>query len=635
MKKKLLLHIIVCLSMFSGFSQEALKSFNTHIQLNKQTQKSYLEKKQQMRISAVSLPFYDDFYQTDVYPDATKWQDNFVYVNQTFTLNPISIGMAIFDGLNPVGVPYSLVQNSVGIADQLTSQPIDLSGLSNTDNVLFSFFYTFNTLSELPDAGKDSLVLQFLDENSNWTSVWSKTPSNTLDSIPFHQIFIAIDTPFLHSNFQFKFYNFGSLTGLNDIWAVDYVRLDKNRDSTFDKNINDMAFQYPAPSFLKRYYSMPYNHFDSTQISDTVIISVKNNFINPTTDFVDNYTAEVTNDGTVLKIFNGASRDFLPETINNIPYPLFKIPETYTDDTVVVETNFEFDVTAENSGIPMVINNNKLLQKQLFANYFSYDDGTPERAYWIKDNDNYKMAVKYELKVPDTLRAVKFMFTPVKSDIQNATFSVVVWKDIEVGKNQESIIYREDNLKMQHLVKEFGHDSLNGMLIYNLKSDFIVDNNYSFPLVLTDSFFVGVIVNNQNTLSIGFDRNNDKKQYNFYASSKGSYANKWFNSAFDGTMMINPIFGKELPWQLTPIVNKNTYQVKIYPNPAQKYIHISGIKHKTKITLFDLNGQILKTFETAIDRIVNIENLPASMYILHVQDLETNELGSSKFIKNE
>jgi len=243
------------------------------------------------------------------------------------------------------------------------------------------------------------------------------------------------------------------------------------------------------------------------------------------------------------------------------------------------------------------------------------------------------MAVKYELKQADTLRAIKYQFTQVKSDIKNATFSVVVWKNVGLGTTDEHIIYREDGLKMANLAKEFGYDTINGLLYYNLKPDFIIDNDYSFPLVLTDSFLVGVIVDNKNTLSVGFDRNNNKKQYNYFVSSVGDYANKWLNSDFNGTMIINPIFGKELPWQLTPIKNNTVYNIKIYPNPAQKYIYLSGIKNKTRVNILDSYGNLIKQFETYIDKVINIEYLAPATYLLNVQNLESNEFGTVKFIK--
>jgi hypothetical protein len=626
----LLIHI--CLLTLA---QEAVTNYISNHKLNETHHQQFLKQKSKLRTTALSLPFIEDFYQTDVYPNVSKWQDNFVYINQTFQINPISIGVAIFDGINPVGQAYSLLSNAIGDADKLSSQAIDLNGLSFADNVLMSFFYAYETNGEAPESGIDFLRLEFLDSNSTWHKVWEKTPTNNDTTSIFKQVYVRIDSSFLHANFQFRFINRGNLAGLNDIWAVDYIRIDKNRDSIFDSNINDMAFQYPSPSLLKNYYSMPYAHFDSTQTKDSIEIYIKNNFINPTTDIVDRYSAEVLNDNTEIGLYNGPSRDYFPLTVNKVKYPLYTIPTTYTDDTVLVEMNYSFDVSAEDASNATILENNILKHKQIFSNYFSYDDGSAERGYWIRDSENYRMAVKYKLSHADTLRAIKMQFTSVKTDINTATFSIVVWKNVTINSNTEEIIYQHDNLKIADLVKEYGYDTINGFLYYNINADFITNSNYSYPLVLSDSFLVGLIVNNINSLTIGFDINNNKKEQNFYFHTKvgSSTANKWFSSDIDGTMIINPIFGKALQGYITPILDNKKYDIKLYPNPAKKYIYISGIKEETQVNILDLNGKLVQTFDTKIDRIINIENLLPAIYVIQVHNLKTNEFGYSKFIK--
>jgi hypothetical protein len=111
----LLIHI--CLLTLA---QEAVTNYISNHKLNETHHQQFLKQKSKLRTTALSLPFIEDFYQTDVYPNVSKWQDNFVYINQTFQINPISIGVAIFDGINPVGQAYSLLSNAIGDADKLT-----------------------------------------------------------------------------------------------------------------------------------------------------------------------------------------------------------------------------------------------------------------------------------------------------------------------------------------------------------------------------------------------------------------------------------------------------------------------------------------------------------------------------------
>lgn len=49
---------------------------------------------------ALTLPFIDDFSQQHYYPDASKWENNNVYINSSYPVNPPSYGVATFDGLD-------------------------------------------------------------------------------------------------------------------------------------------------------------------------------------------------------------------------------------------------------------------------------------------------------------------------------------------------------------------------------------------------------------------------------------------------------------------------------------------------------------------------------------------------------
>ena len=90
--------------------------------------------------SSLDLPFIDDFSYNSSYPDSNLWQNNNVYVNQCYGVNPITIGVATFDGLNFNGYPYdvNLINIDALPADTLTSHYIDLSVI---DTAYLMFFY--------------------------------------------------------------------------------------------------------------------------------------------------------------------------------------------------------------------------------------------------------------------------------------------------------------------------------------------------------------------------------------------------------------------------------------------------------------------------------------------------------------
>src|SRR5690606_20457834 len=91
--------------------------------------------------TVLTLPFFEDFTNTDYYPSAEQWQDSMVYVNNTLGRRILSRGIATFDILNAQGVPYSNNAFESVYADSLTSQFIDLSTHTPGDSIYLSFLF--------------------------------------------------------------------------------------------------------------------------------------------------------------------------------------------------------------------------------------------------------------------------------------------------------------------------------------------------------------------------------------------------------------------------------------------------------------------------------------------------------------
>ena len=63
--------------------------------------------------------------------DPTKlWVDDYAYHNYRYAINPWSLGVVTFDGLDRYGYPYQIGTSVTDYADVLTSKKIDLSSIS-------------------------------------------------------------------------------------------------------------------------------------------------------------------------------------------------------------------------------------------------------------------------------------------------------------------------------------------------------------------------------------------------------------------------------------------------------------------------------------------------------------------------
>ena len=127
--------------------------------------------------SSLSLPFFEDFTDNDVYPSSAQWEDKQVFVNNNMAVNAISRGVATFDALDQFGVPYdTLLPYHQVYADSLTSKSIDLSSHTAADSVYLSFFYEPKGNGFAPKA-TDSLMLYFHSSTGSWDKVWSSAGS--------------------------------------------------------------------------------------------------------------------------------------------------------------------------------------------------------------------------------------------------------------------------------------------------------------------------------------------------------------------------------------------------------------------------------------------------------------------------
>ncbi|MEZ4916284.1 MAG: hypothetical protein R2836_04795 [Chitinophagales bacterium] len=67
-----------------------------------------------------------------------------------------------------------------------------------------------------------------------------------------------MNSRYFYEDFQFRFRNKASISGNNDQWNIDYIRLDKGRIQTeIDTVIRDVAFMYDFPNVLEKYTTLP------------------------------------------------------------------------------------------------------------------------------------------------------------------------------------------------------------------------------------------------------------------------------------------------------------------------------------------------------------------------------------------
>lgn len=621
---KVLAGILLELICASGlYAQEIVTPLTGNSQVTRFYNSRELHASQEMKKSAstamLELPFFDDFSNSNVIPNAEFWSDAYAFVNNNFCFNPHTNGVATLDAIDAKGSIYNtaVFAPSTFVADHLTSHPFDLT-YPASDSLYLSFLYQPGGLCDLPE-DRDSLMVDFFaPDSSEWINVW-RTSGEELH--PFKQTMIPITNErFLTSGFKFRFRNRASLSSSNDYpdkrsnvdyWHVDYVKLDRNR-FVADTVLRDVAFNSSLNSILKNLTSLPWSHFEqayNTVLDPLVIANYRNN---------DTIARNVTRSLIIHDpIYNetyvpGApTAQDLPaqeDTLVNFGY-IYPFKFDRGDSAIIIfkaalRTD-EFD--------PKV--NDTIIHEQVFGDYYAYDDGTPEAGYGLRGGGtgNGIAALKYYSFQPDQLGGVSIFFNQVYDSLNlNYYFNLVVWdeQDGEPG----SIIW-EDDIEYQP--------------IYNANYPSFVKYKFSQPVPVNGPFYVGWRQYNEFILNVGLDRNNKPAPTVMFYNLQGT----WETSAAPGVMMFRP-FLYDPATDLDGIPSESA-SFHIYPNPASDlvYFQIPGVAEGTRIQIemFDASGRMVGSSFTQTNS-VDVSSFSTGVY--YIRALFNRSVYHSKLLIN-
>lgn len=548
---------------------------------------------------ALSLPFIDDFSQQYFYPDGSKWIDNNVYINSNYAVNPISYGVATFDGLDSTGYPYDFFDpESYGIADYLTSKTIDLTVV--TDSVFLSFYYQPKGVGNEP-APKDSLRLEFFRKSdSTWVRKWA-VPGSAL--APFKKVMIPVDTSFQNDAFQFRFKNYATLSGNVDHWNLDYVYLNDNRNHA-DTALNDVALTRDFYNMLNEFTAMPYTHYilDSVGNMATAIdVEYRNNSDTLRAVY---YKYKVIDDGgagssiveypfgSSFKTVNPDSSRIEPQAVYDITNNSFYFPvDTAKTKVFQIKNYFSIDggsITDFNQ------NNDVVYSYQVFSNYYAYDDGSAEAAYGVEGIDS-KLAHQFNIKKSDTLVALNMYFNPVTYDQSLKSFKLKIWASL----SPEIVIYEQSGYYNP---------------LYSFTNE-LLKFNLDYPIYLpAGTYYFGYQNITVDYLRIGYDLNNDNSNRVFF-----NVEGIWENATYAGSLMIHPVFKYDDAIVSVNEITEADSKKLIYPNPSAGIIFINSIS-PVEVVVYDIFGKKLMELPKAVYNTIDLSRLSNGVYILNISD---------------
>lgn len=559
----------------------------------------------------ISPPFTDDFSYASDRPSSALWQDEKVWVNDQMALYQKSIGVATFDGLNEYGFAYK--ENALGsdsIADVLTSKFLNLLGLTD---VYLSFQIQEGGRGELP-SNTDSIVVEFWSPiTSDWMQVWGQKGTGAASA--FKSVIIPVlGSDYLNNGFRFRFAAYGARAGAYDIWNLDYVQLDKDRNPS-DTIITEpsMARAHPLIMGSGLYTSWPWWVSNSSNLSNRPA----------SLEFTYRRNGNIPPGGWSLNLgqFRWEENGALIQKVTTVPVVtnvqhnqdqtfVINVPSGALNNLTgptTVNTKVWFDGTAAGTR-----SNDTVHGALTLDNYIAMDDGTAERAYAVQNVVGGRVAQKFKvvgLGSNDSLKGVRFNFVDAGLDYVS-TFRIAIWAPSDSLNEPGSLLYISDTLYKPNK----GYDRGDWMP-YELDS--------SISLNAFSDVWIGYVCTSSDPMYLGLDVSRDVPANlpRFYGDGFN-----WYESLESGVIMMRPYFNYS-PTDMSLMENSPSY--KVFPNPSLGPLRITG--PAAEYTITDLAGGVISN--GVVEEIASLElhGLKAGMYIIILKT--SNETSVFKWMK--
>ncbi|RAK66181.1 hypothetical protein DLM85_15945 [Hymenobacter edaphi] len=561
--------------------------------------------------TALALPFFEDFAgQPEGKPNRTRWKDGNVLVNERFSQAPPSRGMATFDGLDSLGRSYGL-PSFYGLTDVLTSQAIDLSAGRPGDRTYLSFYWQTGSIVGGPNDERGSrqvrLVLEFLDNTGTWRQVWYNPSllfgqgTNLKTLTRFRQRFIAVnDARYFHAGFRFRFRSYGNLNGTRDTWNLDYLLLDRNRD-TASVSYADLVLSAPLSSLLKRYAAMPAWQYNAAanpaqELNDSAFTTLNNlDTLVVGTPYSYQGTVRVLPAGPETQFLTGSAFSAAGAKQTRLGGSVRGVPLAVGSGTRV-QHSVHLSLLS-GAGSP----NDTVRRVTEFGNYYAYDDGSAEGTAILAQGSSLptSRAIRFELNRPDQVLKIRYYYAGASGSGSIPAATAVTFGVWDAAANGQP------NATPKATVTE--------SLPTSVAAGGFREVTFSQPVAVSGTFFIGYTQPANTTLFIQFgaDLNSRLPRLTLFDREN----NAWTDRAATFAPMLRPVMSSLVSSAHSAAADA---AVTIYPNPSTGLVQVQG--RYTRAVALDALGRPVweQPAAQAGQGQLDLRRLPAGVYVLRL-----------------
>lgn len=478
-------------------------------------------------------------------------------------INPPTVQVASFDGLNEQGLPYNLNDpQAFGFTDSLVSRKIKMTAvpLALRNSVFFSFYYQWGGFGEAPDPN-DFFILEFKTNTGIWETMVTLTSDDDQQPDVFYDTLFRVNQDrFYHDDFQFRFRSFGRQSGRYDTWHIDYVYLNQNR-TEFDTFYPDRAVFKHISSPLGLYHSIPYRHFTdpvtNPQFTHPSVGLYNLSAINQPMNFDSFYKLQVYENG-IPAVSTGPLSDSVPSSLASLERKSFTLPDlpskalfTPSADSAFLKVYLRVNTRDTLVSKPDFQLNDSSFTTHTFNNYYAYDDGTAEYAAGLTQAGN--------------LAAYRFILQSSGQDTLNGGYIHYPFTGWPSPNIVTLLVWSNKNGKPGSLLTE------QTVPVRREANSKFTEFTLSPAVIVKDTVFVGWMQGNAGLVRIGLDTSHDSGAQ-IFVNTTGTWV---VNDLVIGNLMIRPRFGTgdiitRVPEAPSPVVD-------LYPNPSSGEFYLKGV----------------------------------------------------------
>jgi hypothetical protein len=481
------------------------------------------------------------------------------------------------------------------------------------DSLVLSFYWQARGWGEQPNAD-DSLMLQFKNSSGQWVRQWAIS----VDSLtPFtKQDIVLRNSAYIHSSFQFRFLNFGRLSGAYDTWNIDYVYL--NARAAIQRPgagiVRDVAFVGGPISPIKNYSQIPLSQYQESLKADSISAFVRNVLGSPIGDnvthlmqtniyvnqqlakqFTDpasssNALGLASSNGTILL----QSGERVRASIATRP-----LQPWLSGDSAHVVYNFFLSENAEGQNAIDTKTNDTLSYRIDLGHAFAYDDGSAEFGWGINKKFG-KFAYQFEAFKAWEMNAVDIHIAKVGRKLTQGGFRIGIYQSIDTANSAN------DKVLLAPIYFPIAYTEVrDGMQRLYLGQTVSIPQGKFYMIVeqLTDEL-----------LPIGFDthRNStDQMWVNLGGTNWKPVRN------FSGSLMLRPV---QEPSSVTGLPEELAKQQEdwVYPNPSNG--HINWHLPIEYLAVYNTAGLLVFSAKPAqTQQSLQLSKLPSGLYLLKIE----------------